>query len=261
MTTAETSQKRHLGIFAALVIPLYLTAWYAFRPVEPETSRIVESTGFVLWSLIAMLLFLTVARQFAFLQSKPGTVMTSLCVGMLLWCAAESTWLYFTVIGVEPFPSVADLFWIAGYVPMLIGLGVNARGIPVKFKPLTLVVWLTASTAIVLLTSILEIVPILYGGADVSTLITVIYPAFDSLVISLVLVILFKFKAGQVSRPWAAIAVGFILNAVGDILFTYADWLGLYQGAYEPVDYLLAMGYAAFILGGLLFRRIYATEG
>ena len=41
----------------------------------------------------------------------------SLTIGLILWLIAEFTWTYYQlVVGIaNPFPSVADIFWLAGY--------------------------------------------------------------------------------------------------------------------------------------------------
>jgi hypothetical protein len=40
-------------------------------------------------------------------------------IGLGLWFLGETTWAIFTLIlGVEiPFPSIADIFWLIGYIP------------------------------------------------------------------------------------------------------------------------------------------------
>jgi hypothetical protein len=87
-----------------------------------------------------------------------------------------------------------------------------------------------------------------------------VYPFEDVVIIVLVLVILLKFRSGEVAKPWAVLILGFILTAVGDIWFGYATYMNTYSIAYDPVDFFLSLGYLASIAAGLLFTRSYGKR-
>ncbi len=186
--------------------------------------------------------------------------MTLLTVGMILWFFAESTWLYLILVGEDPFPSIADLFWIAGYVPMVSALMMSARGIPLKFTPAVRMLWIVLSVTMILIVASIEVIPLILEAPTLETLITVVYPSFDVLILSTILVIVLKFRSGAVSKAWGALVLGFLFTAVGDLWFIYAEWYGQYQGVYDPVDYFLSLGYFAFIFSGLLFHYLYKAK-
>jgi hypothetical protein len=80
-------------------------------------------------------------------------------------------------------------------------------------------------------------------------------------VIVLVLVILLKFRSGEVAKPWGVLILSFILTSIGDIWYGYANSpLGSYSIAYDPVDLFLSLGYLASIAAGLLFLRSYGER-
>ena len=50
-----------------------------------------------------------------------GKAYAALAIGISFWFIAEMIWTYYQVgLGIEsPFPSVADLFWLIGYLPFI----------------------------------------------------------------------------------------------------------------------------------------------
>ncbi len=54
-------------------------------------------------------------------------------IGWLFWTCAEVLWTVLTIVGWEiPYPSIADYFWCAGYIPMALGLLPRVRMMPKK---------------------------------------------------------------------------------------------------------------------------------
>src|SRR5512140_2446280 len=54
-------------------------------------------------------------------------------IGWALWALAEIIYSLYSILGQEaPFPSIADIFWMAGYIPMGLGLYLRSRTMPVK---------------------------------------------------------------------------------------------------------------------------------
>ena len=62
------------------------------------------------------------------LKNRISTVWLGYTLGMLLWFLGESTWavyaLWYNIP--NPFPSLADVFWLAGYVPLLCAMVIQA---------------------------------------------------------------------------------------------------------------------------------------
>ncbi|NWG10830.1 hypothetical protein HXY33_03640 [Candidatus Bathyarchaeota archaeon] len=50
-------------------------------------------------------------------------------VGLFLWFVGEAIWMgYAVILGVEiPYPSVADAFWLIGYIPLFVALYLYVR--------------------------------------------------------------------------------------------------------------------------------------
>jgi len=247
-------------VLTTLLIVAFLSLWYFLKPVDPDSASIVESLIFVILSGASALVFLVLAYRFNFTHTKPGQTMSALVIGFLLWFLAETVWLVYMLMSIEPSPpSIADIFWIAGYVPQAIALLMNARAIRAKFSPTMMVIWVSISLTMAMVL-LLEVIPFLVASPGIDTIITVVYPICDAIIIILALATALKFKAGEVAKPWAALIAGFVLTSVGDIWYTFAIWTGVYATAYNPVDFFLTLGYLAYVVSGLLFMRLYGKE-
>ena len=58
-------------------------------------------------------------------QMKAGAqsqyIWGGLLIGWIFWMVAELLWAFYLLKGQDPYPSLADLFFLLGYVPMSIG--------------------------------------------------------------------------------------------------------------------------------------------
>jgi len=264
MTVQKNAVEKPLAkswsLYGIAVVTVLLTVWYTLKPMEAQPASVIEGLSFVALSGLCIPLFGMLARQFNFMSTEPGQIMLALTVGFVLWCIAEATWVVLILMDQITVPSISDVFWVGGYLPQIFALLMNTRAIRIKFRPGVLVLWIALSILTVAAVILLDVAPLLMATPDFGTLVTIAYPLLDTIVIVLALVIVLKFKAGQVAKPWAALILGFILTAVGDIWYLYADTMGQYAEAFNPVDYFLSLGYVVYILSGFLFIRLYRTQ-
>ncbi|WXG46099.1 MAG: hypothetical protein WED05_05455 [Candidatus Atabeyarchaeum deiterrae] len=251
-------------ILIPMAIMVYLIAVYAIRPfvVEGFAWFILDLNSVVL-ALVAVLVFAIVAHRFGWLKTRPGQISVILVIGFILWTLAETFWLWYESVGLNPFPSIADFFYIAGYFPFAIALLLNIRTIHVKFKLPILILWIALSLIAFAVIAIIDVAPILQGAVNPEDIIGIVYPLEDLVIIVLALVIVLKFRAGEIAKAWGVLVLGFILEAIGDILFLYEQNTGIYQttGPYDIVDLILSLGYVAFIASGLLFISTFGARG
>lgn len=188
-----------------------------------------------LLSPVAALIGAFVFYQVRRIEKDPASQRLWVCMacGMLLWGLADVIWAVFEVfMQVEaPYPSFADLLWIAAYPVMLAGLSFRLRSLrvhptqPQRYMIGTLAVfWLVLTAAFVLR-------PILSGfSADrmLEGLVNIFYPLGDlALVIfaSYYFVLLHK---GRYALAWRLIFAGLMMMTASDLLFSYASWNDLY---------------------------------
>jgi hypothetical protein len=181
-----------------------------------------------------------------------------LTAGLFLWLLGEITWtVYSLVLSVSiPYPSVADLFWIAGYLPLALALVWYL----VPFKEALSLKKVLAATATGLLADVavfmILIGPVLGIGAEPLTQVfDLAYPVLDMALLGISIAGMFMFLPGRISRFWIWLNLGFIFIAIADLLFSYSTALGLYYDG-NPLELFYFLGDSAILLGLYDHRRI-----
>jgi hypothetical protein len=261
----ETSIEQHglksqIWVYVILAIVVYLFVFYFIKPFPADPANISAEIVLIVLAGASAVGFIFVARQFKWLNTRQGQIFVLLVVGFAIWTIAESVWMGFELAGLNPYPSIADVFYIAGYVPLALALFLNIQTIKMKFKRNIFVLWIALSVAVLVVILWIEVIPFLLEGLDLGTFIAIVYPLADCIIISLALVILLKFRAGEIAKPWGLIILGFFLEAIGDIIFSYIDWYETSWPAYNLYDLFFALGYIAYIASALYFLWIFKRE-
>jgi hypothetical protein len=246
-----------IWVYVMIAVTASILIFYGIRPASEEVA--VWLTQVILIALVAAcsVVFLLVANQFNWFNTKTGQIMTLLAIGFVLWVIAESIFPFQEV----SFPGPADFFYIAGYVPFAVGLFLYIRTIKMKFSPITLIIWIGISAAVFIVVLIYEFIPFIsYGFIYPEESIwswTVIYPAEDLILLVLALVLVLKFRSGEIAKPWILLVIGIIMDVLGDIWFTYIEWYGLGTSAYDLYDLFFTMAYVGMLAAGLYFLWLY----
>jgi len=161
-----------------------------------------------------------------------------LLTGWGLWALAETIWAVYSILGQDvPYPSLADLFWVVGYIPIGIGLIARIRTVPIKPNRSQNLLILGISGFITLITILFYFVPVIQSFDPqqlVQSILTLVYPLIDLFVIIIVLRLLFTYEAGDYGFGWRLLTLGFILMVASDFLFTYTSSKGLYYPDMKP---------------------------
>jgi hypothetical protein len=261
----EEATKRGLlesrWILVPIALAIYVVAIFLIRPFVAENWpwAVVDLTEMSL-GILGALVFALVAQRFNWFSTRPGLIAILLSVGLVLLALGDLSFTYYEAIGEEPFPSIADVFYLTAYLPFAIALLLNIKTIKMKFSQPMLVTWIGLSVVALVAIIWFAIIPVTEAGVSLDTLILITYPIEDFIIFTLALVILLKFRSGEIAKPWALLVIGFILEAIGDILFLNADATGTYD-IYHPSDLLLSLAYVAIIASGLFFMLMYRVHG
>lgn len=183
-----------------------------------------------------------------------------LLAGWALWALAEFTWSFYAILGQEvPYPSLADLFWVVGYIPMTIGLLVSVRTIPTRPTPSQKRIIWGVSAATVVIASIFVFIPIIRDFDPQQLLVSalnLIYPLGDLLLLSIVWRLFFVYEKGDYGFAWRLLIGGFMLTTFSDLVFTYAVWQDLYYPEMKAtvlsrlvIDFTYTASYLVWFLG------------
>ncbi len=177
-------------------------------------------------SLIAFIAGLFAIRSFG-LSGKRAMTLILLTAGIGYWFLGEVLFNYYEyVLHVNPYPSIADIFYILAYPMLLAGFINEIRIANINWKNIN-----RANLFLFILVSFLLSVIVAYFGiyqaynpaeTFLTNSVAISYGIGDLLLILsniLILVLVWEFRGGKLSRVWLVMFVSFIFTLIADILF------------------------------------------
>lgn len=164
------------------------------------------------------------------------------------WFIAETTWSILEIVyHSNPFPSLADVFYLAGYPFLLCFVIYYIK--PVR-KAATKRMLIGAT-----IISISMMFPSIYMAYNFDPKVSLIenaiattYPIGDSIVFIPALIGVILFFKGEVNFTWSLVCVAIILQVVGDTTFQIATFTNTYYTGH-PADILFLWSYLFFSFG------------
>jgi hypothetical protein len=178
-------------------------------------------------------------------------------LGTGLWVLAESSWAfyYFVLKVAVPYPSLADIFYIGGYLPVMAGLVgyLSTFRVALSKRRLGFAVGVIAAAIALALIFILP-VELAQSLTPVQFLTDMIYPLLDLTLLSLAVLSLSIFIGGSIAKWWMIFGVGAALYVIADEFFLYQVANGTYyNGSVDDLFFLL--GYLTFALAFYAHRK------
>lgn len=189
-------------------------------------------------------------------------------IGISLDFLAESTYaileIGYKVNMNEVFPTIADVFWCLGYIPMFAGLAMMFLGYRKSGFPMgnNKVYW-AITLSFVLLTIVLGynlLIPIVKDSETslLAKTFYLYYPLADLIIVVPAVILMYitsLFGRSIISMPWRMMAFGFLLFTIADMLYAYLGWNDLY-GNGNLIDVLWHSGYLLIGLSGLYQKQL-----
>lgn len=243
---------------SAAVIAVALTVFYVF--VQQLPSIIVESTDIlfvVISGGVSLYAFLVVAEMgrratsIPHLEARLRSAYYGVFLTIVLWFLGETTWgIYEVVLGVSiPYPSIADIFYLAGYLPVLAStvtfMWIFRRNVTQARKVVTSLVGL----AIIGLVFVFVLSPLSTSSSGtVTKAFDLAYPFLDAVLLVLVTLILGGMAGSTLAKPWAWIFAGLLSYSFADIMFSWGTLAGWYYSGH-PIELLWLYGYLGLAIG------------
>lgn len=241
-----------------------LTAAYLLHLGEPNPFETLTNLLTSSYALLAT--WMAIAGWTLLAQNEPGRQeWTLLSIGIGLWTMAELLWAFLSYMLEEtPYPSVADAFWVPGYVIILIAAYWRYRAIRIEWNPRTGWPLVVAFALLFMVVFGLVILPVLQVQPEslLTLLLNLFYPIANLLLLYAALMLTVSFAGGRFSAPWRVLSVGLAMLSLSDILFIYSDASDLYipNGRLTLLTVVVDVGnLAAYILlayGMLLNQRL-----
>lgn len=255
---ASPHSRVNLASAGLALAALLHSAWLIFGWGRPEQREWYSDLHY----LVVVALFVGVTALVWCGSAGPLRRAFGLLLGMaVIRLAAEGTWTYLELIlRVPPFPSVADALYFLGYLAQGAALLMLAQ-VPLR-RLSTLRLGLDSLT-VVGAAGVFSWQLFLAGIADdpseplVSRLVTLMYPALDLALLSLLLLVVFRNQRLRVYE--ALFAAGLLLNIVADYFFAYLTHLGTYVTGH-PIDAVWAWSFVLEGLGVALAGRLVPAE-
>ena len=252
-------------VLAVVAVVAIAAIWLLVNtPIISEDAQLVVSdVGSALFITGAGIVALRTAL--AFKRGEPmRRYWLPLAIGVLCTGLGDWLWMYFEVIrGLEPYPSLADAFYVAQYPFYAFGLISAALAykalVDVK-RPLLI----TAALSVLASAGVTFGLLLPYIIADPEETVAVkvlssLYPLADILLAAapavFIALVVARLGGGRLALPWRAVALGLLLLAAADTLFSWMDWTGAYTAG-GIVDLMWMGAFAVIAVGASLGRDV-----
>jgi diguanylate cyclase len=245
-----------IGLFA-----LFAAAVYAFNLGGERGITILTNVIAVGGAALAFAAVLMVARR---LDAGPSAPWRWLAGGLGLFLLGEISWgIQEAILGIDfPFPSIADLFWVAGYLPLFVGLMLAWRRLGVRLRHVEKIGLGIFAAALALAAAVFLLVPIGLGQSlsPLEKGLNIIYPLGDIVLLVPAAAMAVVLGGSLLGRAWRLIGLGFVLIGAADLAFSYLSWHNLYRESINQpgnlVDLVWLAGYLAIALAGFRYAKL-----
>ena len=213
--------------YVILILVGFIILVNAFIFLSPISTRVIYTnlTINVTAATALCAAIIVLVRQIR-VHSEYSKTFGFLAVGLGLWFTAEITWTYYQLgLGVEtPFPSLADVFWLAGYAPLTYHLYRIYNTVTMKVTDRDTIIVISAIVAAILAFLLYLVFSLSVQPQDMLELIiNLAYPVLDAMLLIPAIVILWSFRRGEPAYThWVMISLFIIFVTVADIGFDYA---------------------------------------
>jgi hypothetical protein len=223
-----------------------------------ETVKVISDYMYIIITGIFVMFAATIALRFRNTGSHGKAWMLFLGTA-IAWFLAETTWaIYELVYEQNPFPSLADVFYVAGY-PLFFGF------LWYYLKPVRKAVTKKMAITSIIISSAIAI-PSIYMSISfdpttpiLENVLSTIYPIEDAIIFVPSLIGIALFFRGEVNFTWSLVCTGIFCFTIGDLGFEYTEFTNTYYTGH-PVDIILMWAYILFSFGILDHLRIFKKE-
>jgi hypothetical protein len=203
-------------------------------------------------------------------NSRARALWIGLVLGWACWTVAEVMWTYYFINGQEvPYPSLADLFWCIGYIPMSVALALrlhSTRGKASRWNQIIVILFSLLIVGFTVLAILLPILRVNDPSARLESFLNLFYPFGDVVLIILALLILFSTTRSAFSVSWFWISLGFVMSSFSDLFFSYLSISEMYYPdghatvmAVFLVDLPYTISYLLFMVGLVALAQMKST--
>ena len=238
---------------SSLVGVLFLFQGYYSPYIGPGSDLLTPLTA----GVATLSAFGTLRRYGMTSRDRFSLAWLGYAAGITLWFLGEVTWgIYADLLNVSlPYPSVADVFYLGGYIPLILGVYLYVKLFSATITRRRMAAVAAFVVALGLAITFLFIGPAVVEVADPLTrFFDFAYPLLDLVMLSLALLGFMALIGGTIAKSWALLLGAIALNIVADVLFTYLTAVNAYySGSFD--DLLFIWGYFVFALAFYVHKK------
>ena len=239
----------------ALIIGITISIQFFITliPSEEDADNLVSIIS-IINPLAASTVSFIVAHRYKGTQVF-GRAYLSLGIAFLMVGLAEITYvIYETFLGLDPYPSIADVFFFLLYPFTLIHLILNIRFFKPKIDSITKV-WMTlipiAIFSIYVFSSFEE-----FGEANFDFYYGNIFIVGSSITLTVAILGARVFRQGILGKAWLLLVIGIFFTTTGDVWYYYLEVFELYD-LYHPVNVFWYASYWIIVYALIKHKEIF----
>lgn len=254
------------NIFRSALVVIYtiISSIYFFR-IGGVNNNIISNIVYLFPPFIAILAGYSAYRIYGDQKNLHAKALIFLTLGIIFLFIGELIWFYFLfILKIDPYPSIADVFYICAYPLLFLGLIQELKISDYQLKKITpgagalitffsivfsytvyyFNVYLAYDSTETLLNNFIALS---YGVGDYFLIIPCIFILYTTLI----------YKEGKLYHSWFSILAGLIFMLLGDVLFAYYhEPYAASVWPYTLIDLTWIASYLLFADGFLSVRLI-----
>ena len=246
-------------IWASSLIAIVIVIVYLYMDSSMIDFLLFDQISLFLYTVIpgslVMMAVWTIIKSEQ-IKEIPKKSVIFLALSFISWFAAEQTWnFYEQVLDVDPFPSIADVFYICAPLFMFVSLIIFLKSIKKQISKK--IIFIAISISAVLLIPTIIITYESDNDQFLESIITVFYPVSDSLVlVPVIITILFVIKK-KTNPFWMMILIGILLFIAADTAFLFLESTNGYP-PHHPIEILWLSSYLIWFYS--LLRSVHYSK-
>ncbi len=218
-------------------------------PLLAIISKQLDDFAYIGSSLLVFIISIYVLKTLD--DSEFEKIFKFYALAYVMWAIGEFIWYYYSFIGLDPFPSIADAFYIGAYVPATMALA--------KLEKMDEHKEYRGYSGIIVLVLFALFYPILAStfaeGTLFNAVILTAYPVFDFVLLFFALPVMASSKGSKFGSLYLMLVVaGTIIGMGGDLLYAYGEAISSDFISYIA-DLLFMTDYAITSAGFMILIR------
>ncbi len=242
----------------ATAAAIALVVWLVGGWGGESTVRVVSELGLVGFALFATVCAGSAAHA---ARGRQRTAWICLTVGLAGWTVGEALWAYYElVLGVDPFPSVADIAYLLFPLGACLALLLLPTGYSGHSESRLVLDGLIVASALfgVSWVTVLRSVYDAGGPSPLAAGLSLAYPVTDVVILTMALLVMVRARSGH-RITLLLLTSGLVLNALSDSAFAYLSAQSSYHSG-NVIDVGWVVSLLLLGMAGLVSRRTAFTE-